>query len=418
VRTLKNYVAFILKNKRLLAFGFLMAFFSSFGQTYFIALFGDDIRNAFALSHSGFGLMYSCATLASGLMLIWVGRLIDRMDLRRFTLVVCAGMILGCVAMAVSPVVAALLIALFLLRFFGQGLLGHISMTSMARYFEHGRGKAISIAALGYPAGEALLPIVAVSMIAVIGWRESWWLIGLALSLVMIPMTLWLLRGHARRHARLLANAHEATRADSAGGRAIRQRQWTFREVVRDVRFYMLLPAVLAPPMIGTGMFFHAAHLVEFKGWTMPWYAACFVGFAATQLPSSLLSGPVIDRIGATRMLPLFLLPMICSLLLLSSSDHMLIALLYLMLFGMTMGMTSTTVNAGWAELYGVLHLGSIRALAASLMVFSTALAPGGFGLLIDIGVTMNAIALGGVVYGVLASLLARHAAVVSPMNC
>lgn len=410
---LKSYFNFVLNNRRFLAFGFLMTFFSSFGQTYFIALFGDEIRDAFDLSLGAFGMMYSGATLASGLTLIWAGRLVDRADLKRFTVVVCVGMILGCTAMAFAPIVAVLPVALFMLRFFGQGLLGHIAMTSMARYFEIGRGKAISIAALGYPAGEALLPIIAVSMVVAVGWRGAWWAIAAALGVVMIPMTLWLLRGHAARHARLVAEAKDAddpSGSDESGGGAVRQRQWTLRHVLRDWRFYMLLPTVLAPPMIATGMFFHAAHLVEVKDWTMTWYASCFVGFAATQLPSSLISGPVIDRIGARRMLPLFLLPMIVGLFVLSSSAHVMIALPYLMLFGMTIGITSPVVNAAWAELYGVLHLGSIRALAAALMVFSTAISPGGFGVLIDRGVTMNTIAISGGLYALLACLLASVA--------
>jgi MFS family permease len=412
---LKNYFGFILTNQRFLAFGLMMAFFSSFGQTYFIALFGDEIREAFDLSHSGFGLIYSGATLVSGFTIMWAGRMIDRVDLKRFTLVVCIGMILGCAAMAISPWIAVLALALFMLRFFGQGLLGHIAMTAMARYFHEGRGKAISIATLGYPAGEAILPTVAVVLIAAAGWREAWGIIALALAIIMIPLTLFLLRGQAQRHERLMEavrandplNTTDSDDTSESSQRPMHQRQWELREVLRDVRFYMLLPAVLAPPMIATGMFFHAAHLVDVKGWTMPWYAACFVGFAATQLPSSLLTGPVIDRIGARRLFPVFVLPLILALLTLSAGNHALIALPYLMLIGITIGMTSPTVNAGWAELYGVLHLGSIRALSAALMVFSTAIAPAGFGVLIEAGVTMNAIAIMSAAYGAFACMLA-----------
>ena len=47
-----------------------------------------------------------------------------------------------------------------------------------------------------------------------------------------------------------------------------------------------------------------------------------------------------------------------------------------------------------WAEIYGVNYLGSIKALTGSLMVFSTALATVIFGLLIDLGYSIENIAI------------------------
>jgi MFS family permease len=403
-------MAFVVAQRRFLAFGLLMAFFSNFGQTFFIALFGDHLRSEFDLSHSRFGLLYSGATLASGFALMWAGRLIDRVDLRIFASAVCAGMIAACAVMAAAPAAAVLGLALFMLRFFGQGLLGHTSLTSMARYFDLDRGKAISIAALGFPLGEAVLPIAAVAMLALIGWRATWGTIAIALLLAMIPLTLWLLRGHGRRHEALmakLARAREHVGAASAVNAALPRREWTLAEVLRDLRFYLLLPLVLAPPMIVTGMFFHQAHLVTEKGWTMAWYASCFVGFAATQLPTSLLSGPLVDRVGATGLLPLLPLPLAAGLAFIALGEHPLVALAFLSIIGITSGAIGTVVNASWAELYGVTHLGSIRTVSGSLMVFSTALAPAGFGLLLDRGVSMEAIAAGAIAYALLASALA-----------
>ncbi|HIJ46378.1 MAG TPA: MFS transporter, partial [Rhodospirillaceae bacterium] len=49
-----KYLLFVLDNRRFLAFGLLLVFCSSFGQTYFISLFGNHIRTEFALSHGDF----------------------------------------------------------------------------------------------------------------------------------------------------------------------------------------------------------------------------------------------------------------------------------------------------------------------------------------------------------------------------
>ena len=50
-------------------------------------------------------------------------------------------------------------------------------------------------------------------------------------------------------------------------------------------------------------------------------------------------------------------------------------------------------MSSFWAEIYGVNYLGSIKALTGSLMVFSTALATAVFGVLIDLGYSIENIA-------------------------
>lgn len=323
------------------------------------------------------------------------------------TLIVCCGMILAALLMAASPAILVLGFALFLLRLNGQGLLGHISTTCMARYFNSGRGKAISLASLGYPAGEAILPILFVAIIALIGWRMSWLIVAGALVVTLIPMVLWLLIGHGDRHRAHVAAPHDAeakavsqNEFGTTGGKA-RGHQWTRPEVLRDSRFYMILPAALSPAFIVTGLFFHQVHMVEEQGWRLDWFAACFAAYAAAQLASALGSGEVIDRIEARQILPLYLLPLIGGLLL-------------MVLLGLTAGMVGPLVNSTWAELYGVKHLGSIRALSTACMVFSTSLSPFLMGTLIDTQVSIGTIAAGFLVIATAASVSAfialRHA--------
>lgn len=418
---LSSYWSFLRTNTRFIAFGFVLTLASSFGQTFFIALFSKDIREAFTLTDGQFGLIYSLATLASGFSIIWLGSLIDRLDVRVMTLAVCGGMILAALFMAFSPAIIVLAIAIYLLRLNGQGLLGHISTTCMARYFNAGRGKAIGLASLGYPAGEATLPILGVALIALIGWRMSWLVVAGVLLVTLIPMVFWLLIGHGDRHRAHVAELHDAE-AESASlkqakamtGKA-RGRQWKRGEVLRDPRFYFILPAALSPAFIVTGLFFHQVHMVGEQGWRLEWFAACFAGYAAAQLVSALGSGEVIDRVGARRILPLYLLPLICGLALLATFNHpVLTPVLLMALLGLTAGMVGPLVNSTWAELYGVRHLGSIRALSTACMVFSTSLSPFLMGTLIDGGVSIRMIAAGFLAVAAAASVSAfialRHA--------
>lgn len=375
-----QYIRFILSSPRFLAFGFLIAAFSSFGQTFFIGLFGAELRSTFDLSHGGFGTLYSLATVASAVTMVWAGRLIDRFDLQHFTVAVCLGMVGACFVMAGAPTAAALAGAIYLLRLTGQGLMSHIAVTAMARYFDAGRGKAISLAAMGHPAGEAVLPLVTVGVIALLGWRTTWLALGLVLAVVMLPMVLFLLKGHAERHRGYVAA--QAAREASPGAR-----DWSLSEVVRDPRFALIVPGLLAPPFIVTGVFFHQAHLVEAKGWSMTWWAGTFVAYAVCTVIASFLAGPVVDRLGAVRVMPFYLLPLGAALLFLAGTDASWAALAFMMVAAVTTGSGHPITGALWAEVYGVKHLGAIRSLQHALMVLGTA-------LLIDGGMTMEVIAL------------------------
>lgn len=388
---------------RLLLFGFLMAFGSSFGQTFFISLFSAEFRAAFGLSHGGFGALYSAATLTSGLLLLWAGGMIDRVDLRLFGGLVLLG-IAGASALAAATAGPVMLVAaLFCLRFFGQGLASHTAVTAVARYaYPKVRGRSVSLAALGFPAGEAVWPAVAVALIAVIGWR--WTYVGAALLAVgvYLPLAMVLLASHGRRHTDLLA------RTEEGGGDAMRQ--WTRREVIGDPTFLWSMAAVLAPSFIVTGILFHQVHLTETKGWDLGVFAAGYVAYAACQIAVALVTGPAIDRVGARRVARFYLTPLVGGLVLLSQSDAVWAGLFFLAMCGATSGASSTLLGTLWAEIYGVRHLGAIRALVTACTVVSSALSPAMMGWALDAGVSIEAIALICAVYvvsgiGVLATL-------------
>lgn len=383
-----SHWSFIYANRRFLAFGVLLSLFSSFGQTYFIAMFSAEIRGFFELSHGDFGEIYAYATLASGATLIWLGRKIDHIDLRPYSAAVCVGLAVAALMMYQAASVLMLGLALFTLRLTGQGLMSLTASTSMARYFHQNRGMAIGVASTGYAGGEALFPYMAVILIAAVGWRAAWLSVALGLVLIAVPLVLWSLKGHGERHRRHLA--HMAALQDRAESMA---RQWTRRDMLGDRRFYMLLPAVLAPSFIMTGLFFHQVHLVDVKGWNLAMFATGFVIYAGATVVGALGVGSFVDRVSATRLMRFHLTPLALGLLVLAGFDQPVVMFIYLLLAGLSTGANNTVVAAAWAELYGVAHLGAIRALTSALMVFSTALAPVVMGRMIDAGVSMEQIA-------------------------
>lgn len=389
-----GYIGFLRANARLLAFGAVAAFASCFGQTFFISLFNAPLQAELGLGSGRIGLLYSSATLCSALSLMWLGRKIDHWDLRLYTLLACLLMILGTGLMSLAGSGAVLAVAFYLLRISGQGLLSHISLTSMARYFDGARGRAIGLASIGFPAGEALLPICAVSLIAWIGWRQSWQLIAVIVAVLMIPALLWCLKGHAARHAAITAaaTAAQATAPNTS-------RPAASRLMIADRRFLLCLPTAMASPFVITGLFFHQATIAAAKGWSLDWLALCFVAFAVIQALTTFQSGHLVDRFGAIRLMPVYLLPMAAALIVLSLWPTPIAALIYMIGIGVTSGLDTTIGTSVWAELFGVQRLGSIRATVSALSVFASALSPVIFGTLIDHAITVDAIALGCMLY-------------------
>ncbi|MFN3608739.1 MAG: MFS transporter [Hyphomonas sp.] len=391
---------FIRDNARWLSAGFLLTLFSSFGQTFFIGLSGVEFRARFSLSEGQFGLLYMAATLASALTLPWLGRTLDQMPgwkVARFTMPALAG---ACLLTAFAPHVIFLFLAIWMLRLFGQGMMTHIALTETGRWFEASRGRAVSLVVPGHQAGEAVLPVSFVLISAALGWQGSWVAAALVILLLAMPAILVLMQVE-----RSPANAPGQAAADETA------RHWTRAEVLRDPVFYVLLTGILAPPFIGTTVFFHQGHLVELRGYSPLAFAGAFPLMAVTTVGVGLICGYLVDRFGALRVLPFFLAPLMIATLAAALLTGIYGVYIFMFLFGISYGFTSTLLGALWPEVYGTRHLGSIRAVIVSAMVLATALGPGISGILIDRGIDLPAQLLVMAVWCLLASLLLAVAA-------
>jgi MFS family permease len=315
----------------LLAFGFAMAFFSSFGQTSFIAVFGGALRAEFDLSNGAWGTVYFLATLTSGVLITKAGGLIDAVPLRRYAMTTIAG--LGGAALLASASQNALILtlALFLLRFFGQGLMGHVALTTMAREFEAARGRAIAIATMGFPAGEAVFPLLGAVALAAFGWRGGWLLASLVCILVVLPLAPILLGTHGRD----LADA----RKPFAALRFLAQRD-----------MLLALPAFMTSGFVSTAIAFHQVLIAQSKGWPPTLFAASFAMFGVSSILSGLASGWLVDKFGARRLALGFLLPSGTGCLILAAFESPLALFAYMALHGVTNGSYATVTTSLLAE--------------------------------------------------------------------
>ena len=382
---------------RWLSSGFLLMLYSGFGQTYFIALFAGQLKSDLAISDGEFGGLYTIGTLASAALLTWLGKLADTLSIRWLGAGVIGGLAVTSLAMAsvASPLMLAFV--LFGLRFFGQGMLTHTSMTAMARWFNRKRGRAVSIAGLGLPASEGLMPPLAVAIAATVGWRETWLLSAAFLLLVAAPLFIFLLK-HERHPT--LGPMHSATAAADED-----RHQWTRREVLRHPLFYALLPGVLASPFIVTAIFFNQVTLVQIKGWQLGWFAATFPLMAGVHVVCALAAGWLVDRFGSRHLLSVFLAALGLATLILTFASSRYSLIVVMTLIGFALGFVSSTSGALWAELYGTAHLGAIRSVTTAAVVLATAVAPGLVGVLLDAGVAFETQSLVMAIYCFVAAL-------------
>lgn len=397
------YPAFMRENPRLAVFALLATATSGFGQTFFFSVFGSGIRDTFALQNSTYGLIYSLATLTSAALLLKLGPLADRWSLSRITTLAVVILAAGCLTIAIAPHWLLLLPGFLLARLGGQGLMGHIGLSTAGRYFKHQRGRIMALTAGGFPIAEAILPLSAGLILAASGWRAPWFLAAGVLLVGLLPLLLYLCR-HAA-HPESLSGDSASQRGERKEGNDLNR-----QEVLRDPGFYLILPAALIVPFTITAILFHQSAFAEIRGWTTEQVGLAFTGFAAGHIVSLFFGGPLVDRIGAQRSLSIGLIPILCSMLVLGLTDSAWTPNLYLALAGISLGFIGAAGGAIWPERYGVRHIGAIRSVAQSSMVFSTALSPILVGLLLDSGVAITGI---GILFAVLifvSAVLARSA--------
>lgn len=389
---------FLRADPKLAFYGLFMALGSSFGQTFFISQFGGEIRHEFGLTDGEFGTIYGMGTLLSAAVIVYTGGIIDRVDLRKWTVCLLPACAIACAVMGSVAGPVSLFIAVFLLRQTGQGLMGHTMGHSLGRYSRVGRGKAIAFGSYGYPIGEAIFPAAAVFLIAVIGWREVWYGLSAAYIVLVLPFALYLLRGHGARYTRYHATL-EAEDTPAPPGRPVPSapipdlgaprgpdRQWRRKEVLRDPRFYLVLPGLMAPSFIVTGLLLHGVRIAETKGWSHELWAGSIVAYAMGSIPAGIMLGAFVDRFGAAKGLPFFLPPTLAACLVLAWGEGTWTPPAFMALSGLTAGMTSVLSIALWAETYGTKYLGEIKALITALTVFASAAAPPVLGWMLDLG--------------------------------
>ena len=371
-------LSFLSENRRWLGTGLLLAFGACLGHIWFIALFAGEIRAEFGLSDGQWGLIYTAATLSSAALLFGRGGWADTVALSRLAPIIAVAFAGAAVLMALGQTIWTLGIAVFLLRFCGQGMFSHIQQTAMARWFVATRGRAIANANLGYTTGQILLPLPAVLLMGWIGWRASWLVVAAILLVIILPLLIWLLKQD---------RAPRGSIGGIIGAPGLGGRHWRRREALGHWLFWALVPLMLTPGYVGTVVFFHQVHIAEIKGWSLVAMAPAYPAWALSEVAAAFAAGWVADRFGPARLLPVAALPMALGIGLIGWGTTPAAWIIGIGLIGVTQGLTNTVWGTLLPATYGTDHIGSVRAVASAVLVVSTALGPGVGGVIIDLGI-------------------------------
>ena len=387
---------FLSYDPKLLVYGFLIVFFASYGQTFFISIFNSEIRSHYSLSDGEFGLIYAIATILSAVILISFAKLIDYIDLRIYSLLISVGMILSCLAMFFFiKHVFYLLLIIFSLRFFGQGAMGHAGETTMARYFGNNRGKALSVSTLGGMIGVMLLPMFIIYLMKYYTFNQIWLAASISI-IIFIPIIFFLLNDQVKRHINFKKNISN----DSSN------QKWRTRDLIKQKKFYIYLPMSITSSFVSTGLMFHQIFIFNQKGWSLIMLGNGFLFLGIFSIIGLIIGGPIIDKFNTRKTALTALLPLFLALLVLLFFNNYFSLLLYMSLYGLNHGLTTPFIGALWAEIYGVESLGTVKALLHAGGVFASALSPLIFGYLIDIGFGISIIVIISVLIIIVSTLL------------
>ena len=369
---------------KVIIFGFIFTFFSSFGQSFFLGLFNSSIRDALSITHGQFGTIYASATLLSSLIIIWVGKKIDDIDVFKFGTFVTLLLSFSCYFFSKVSSITFLFIAIFLMRFSGQGLMSHTATTTISRYFTKSRGKALSTGWFGLSTAEFILPIFIIYLLTFMEWRSIW--INISFVILFLPIISYLLIKKIKLNSREIDNNKKK--------RNIKIKNWKRIEVIKDYRFYIVCANMLAMPWIATGIFVYQSFILSSKNWGPYVIAQSFMAYSILSVITLFIAGFLIDKFSSRKLLIYMNLPFLLSLFLIIVFDNPIVSFLFLGLIGISNGLANVLGSSTWAEVYGVKHIGSIKALTTALMVFSTAFGTAVFGLLIDKGFSIEQISM------------------------
>ena len=227
------------------------------------------------------------------------------------------------------------------MRLAGQGLTTHTATTTISRYFEKNRGRALSTCWLGLSLAEFTMPVLIVFLLTFIEWRDIWISISI-LIIIVLPFTAYTLVRNVRLDTREDSSKKDETRRET--------KQWKRIEVLKDYRFYIICMTMLAMPWIATGTFVYQSFISTSKGWGPYVIAQSFMAYSIFSVITLFVSGFLIDKFSSRRLLIYMNMPLLMATIVIFYFDSSFSSFIFLGLIGISNGLANVLGPSTWAE--------------------------------------------------------------------
>ncbi len=370
----------------ILATATLAAFFSSPGQTYSISAFIDNYIHDFGYSRTYISSIYSIATVISGMLMIMMGKSVDRFGSRRMLIVVGIGLAITTFFNSTLMNIPMIFIGFFFLRFFGQGSLTLIPNALVPQWFEKRRAFALSIVTMGTIFGNLIVPVFNTMLIESKGWRFAWQVWGILIIIVFIP---WVIATVVNKpeDIGLLPDNRKALNEDETRAELekLELSSFSLEQAFKTLAFWAIGFISMIVPIISTGMLFHFYSLMGTKN-VEPGQTAFIIGLVALPgLISPLVSRWIIDRYRPRIILLFTLFTIAADMLFMLTVQSVIGAVIFILVYGLAMSVQNISINVLWVQYFGRKHLGSIRGAATVFAVIGSAFGTVPFGLSYDL---------------------------------
>ncbi len=358
------------------------------GQTFTVSIIINPLIDQFGFSRTAVSTTYALATITAALALPYLGRMIDRYGPRTmfFVIFFCLGGV--CLMFPLTSGVVTLFLAFTGLRLFGQGAGMMVSFNLVSQWFIRRRGLAMTVVMVGLASASATYPPILQLMVGSLGWRASYAVLGLTVWALMLLPSLLLADRPEDLHLQpdgIPAPEPGAQPGKSGAGGAPLEENWTLSEAMRTVSFWLIAVAMAVPSGLLTGMMFHQISYFQQQGLSVTTAAGIFTVFSISMFCTTLVFGPLLDRLPPRYMITvgLFVLPVTLWFMLIVDTPAL--AVIYGVMMGISSGTYFPAANYVWPRYFGRRHLGSIQGVTNTINVIGTAIGPVPFAVAFDL---------------------------------
>ncbi len=368
---------------------FIASMMSAGIQAYGLSVFVTPMTTELGWSRTEMSFGQTISTAVSGVLGLFIGGLLDRRGGRALT--VCGALIAGAGFILLGQVHSiwqyyAVQACVLTIGMAGMG--PTVANVVVSNWFVRRRGRAIAITAMGTSLAAIIVPSLAARLIELIGWRSTWAVLGVAVWVLVIPTAALVMRRRPEDHGLVPDGRYVPPRA---GDRLAAQRaavdgvRWTRAQAMRTPALWMLILTFGLGSMGFGAMLFHLIPFLTDSGYSRVEAAGAFSMLGVAGLLSKPLWGVIADRVPSRFAAAAEFALLGLGVFAISIAPTLPLMYGAIFVLGVGVGGIITLQETVWADYFGRLTLGAVRAIGRPFTIVSSAGGPVLAGLAYDL---------------------------------